>query len=176
MQDMGNPVLEERNDVLVLDTKYIMELVSGTVIKAKTIDQDQYSKCLDELLSKCVMHVTNPLNNSIRVDSVWDLHQRNRLKGTTRQKTSKGVRRPVVLSVLILNNWKDFPYVWMRTRQNCLASCDTRWPFYKERTNSVWNWLPQCALLFDTNWQLLSRRVTWNCWCVKLILTSMWWQ
>ena len=33
MQDMGNPFLEESNDVLVLDTKYIMESVPGTVMK-----------------------------------------------------------------------------------------------------------------------------------------------
>ena len=57
MQDMSNPVLEERNDVLVLDTKFIMELISGTVVKVKTIDQDQYSKFFDELLSKCVSQI-----------------------------------------------------------------------------------------------------------------------
>ena len=33
LQDMGNPFLEESNDLLVLDTTYIMESVDGTVRK-----------------------------------------------------------------------------------------------------------------------------------------------
>ena len=47
IQDMGNPFLDERNDVLFLDTKYIMESVARTVMKVKTIGQDQYSKFID---------------------------------------------------------------------------------------------------------------------------------
>ena len=39
LQDMGNPFLEESNDLLVLDTKYIMESVAGTVKKVETIGQ-----------------------------------------------------------------------------------------------------------------------------------------
>ena len=54
MQDMGNPFLEERNDVLVLDTKYIMASVPRTVINVKTIGQDQCSKFINEILSKKV--------------------------------------------------------------------------------------------------------------------------
>ncbi len=37
LQDMGNPFLEESNDLLVLDTKYIMESVAGTVKKWKPL-------------------------------------------------------------------------------------------------------------------------------------------
>ena len=59
---------------------------------------------------------------STHVAIIWDVHQTTRLIGTARQKMSKGLRRPGVLSALILNNWKDFLYVWKRTRQNCLAS------------------------------------------------------
>ena len=44
LQDMGNPFLEESNYLLVLDTKYIMETVAGTVRKVETIGQEQYSK------------------------------------------------------------------------------------------------------------------------------------
>ena len=39
LQDMGDPFLEESNDLLVLDTKYIMETVAGTVKKVETIGQ-----------------------------------------------------------------------------------------------------------------------------------------
>ena len=65
------------------------------------------------------------LESSTRVDIVWDVLQ------TNRQKMGKGVRRTVVLSALILKNWKDFLYVWTRTRQNCLHSCKIRSPFKK---------------------------------------------
>ena len=34
------------------------------------------------------------------------------------QKMDKGVRRPVVRSALIPENWKDLLYAWTRTRQN----------------------------------------------------------
>ena len=44
IQDMGYPFFEERNDILVLDTTDIMESVAQTVMKVKTIDQNQYSK------------------------------------------------------------------------------------------------------------------------------------
>ena len=61
LQDMGNPFLEESNDLLVLDTKYIMESVDGTVRKVETIGQEQYSKFVDERLSMCVTPVSDPL-------------------------------------------------------------------------------------------------------------------
>ena len=61
LQDMGNPLLEESNDILVLDTKYIMESVTGTVRKVETIGQEQYSTFVDERLSKCVTPVSDPL-------------------------------------------------------------------------------------------------------------------
>ena len=44
LQDMGNPFLEESNDLLVLYTKDIMESVAVTVRKVETIGQEQYSK------------------------------------------------------------------------------------------------------------------------------------
>ena len=59
LQDMGNTFLEESNDLLVLDTKDIMESVAGTVRKVETIGQEQYSKFVDERLSKCVTPVSD---------------------------------------------------------------------------------------------------------------------
>ena len=61
LQDMGNPFLEESNDLLVLDTKYIMESVAGTVRKVEISGQEQYSKLVDERLSKCVKPVSDTL-------------------------------------------------------------------------------------------------------------------
>ena len=37
IQDIGNQFLEESNDLLVLDTKYIMETVGGTLRKRETM-------------------------------------------------------------------------------------------------------------------------------------------
>ena len=49
IQDMDNQFLEERNDILVLD-----------------VGEDQYSKFIDEMLSKCVTTVTDPLPKNKR--------------------------------------------------------------------------------------------------------------
>ena len=64
LQDMGNPFLEESNDLLVLDTKYIMESEAGTVRKVETNGQEQYSTFVDERLSKCVKPVSDPLSKN----------------------------------------------------------------------------------------------------------------
>ena len=58
---MGNPFLEEINDLLVLDTNDIMESAAVTARKVETIGQEQYSKFVDERLSKCVAPVSDPL-------------------------------------------------------------------------------------------------------------------
>ena len=66
IQDMANPFLEERSVLLVINTKYNMESVAGTLMKVKTIGQYQYSKFVDELLSKVVTPVTGPLPKNKR--------------------------------------------------------------------------------------------------------------
>ena len=53
-------------------------------------------------------YVSAQLENTTRVDIVWDVYQTDSLKGTTRQKRGKGVRRRVVPSAAIPKNWKDF--------------------------------------------------------------------
>ena len=49
IQDMDNQLLVERNDLFILD-----------------VGQDQYTKFVDELLSKCVTTVTDPLPKNKR--------------------------------------------------------------------------------------------------------------
>ncbi len=56
-------------------------------------------------------YVSAQLENTTRVDIVWDVYQTDSLKGTTRQKRGKGVRRRVVPSAAIPKNWKDFLHV-----------------------------------------------------------------
>ena len=53
-------------------------------------------------------YVSTQLENTTRVDIVWDVYQTDSLKGTTRQKRDKSVRRRVVPSAAIPKNWKDF--------------------------------------------------------------------
>ena len=53
-------------------------------------------------------YVSAQLENTTRVDIVWDVYQTDSLKGTTRQKRGKGVRRRVVPSAATPKNWKDF--------------------------------------------------------------------
>ena len=52
-------------------------------------------------------YVSAQLENTTRVDIVWDVYQTYSLKGTTRQNRGKCVRRRVVPSAAIPKNWKD---------------------------------------------------------------------
>ena len=63
---------------------------------------------LDYVEQVFLPYVSAQLENTTRVDIVWDVYQTDSLKGTTRQKRGKGVRRIVVPSAAIPKNWKDF--------------------------------------------------------------------
>ena len=53
-------------------------------------------------------YVTNQLATAKRVDIVWDVYIPDSLKGTTRQKRGKGIRRRVAPSTQIPKKRKDF--------------------------------------------------------------------
>ena len=53
-------------------------------------------------------YVSNQLTTARRVDVVWDVYILDSLKGSTRQKRGKGIRRRVAPSSRIPKNWKDF--------------------------------------------------------------------
>ena len=54
-QDMGNPFLENTQDLLVLDTRDIIETpVAETVRKIESLDEEQYTKFVEERLE--LMH------------------------------------------------------------------------------------------------------------------------
>jgi len=55
-----------------------------------------------------VPYVSTQLAKTRRVDVIWDVYLPDSLKGTTRQKRGKGVRRRVVPTTVIPKNWKDF--------------------------------------------------------------------
>ena len=65
-QDMGNPFLENTQDLLVLDTRDIIETpVAETVRKIESLDEEQYTKFVEERLELCTKPVTDtlPKNN-----------------------------------------------------------------------------------------------------------------
>ena len=47
-------------------------------------------------------------HNTSRLDLIWDRYIKDFLKGTTRAKHGKGVRRRVVAEGVIPGNWRDF--------------------------------------------------------------------
>ena len=53
-------------------------------------------------------YVCSKFQNASRVDLVWDKYMEDTLKGTTRAKRGKGMRRRVVAGALLPSNWMDF--------------------------------------------------------------------
>ena len=60
--EMGNAFLEKGQDLLVLDTKDIMNISVGeTVRKAEAFGEEQYKKFVEERLVKCEKPITTYL-------------------------------------------------------------------------------------------------------------------
>lgn len=59
-QEMGNPFLENTQDLLVLDTRDIMDTPAAeTVRKIESLGEEQYTKFLEERLELCTKPVTH---------------------------------------------------------------------------------------------------------------------
>ena len=61
--EMGNPFLEHSQDLLVIDTRDIMDImeVAETVRRIKTLGEEQYTKFVTESLEKCTTLVTQTI-------------------------------------------------------------------------------------------------------------------
>ena len=59
-------------------------------------------------------YISTQLEKVHRLDFVWDIYLADSLKGTTRKKRGKGIRKRVVPSTVMPKNWKDF----LRVDQN----------------------------------------------------------
>ena len=55
-----------------------------------------------------IPYVCSKFQNASRVYLVWDKYMEDTLKGTTRAKRGKGMRRRVVAGALLPSNWMDF--------------------------------------------------------------------
>ena len=63
--EMGNPFLEKGQDLVVLDTKDIMNISVGeTVRKAEALGEEQYKKFVEERLVKCEKPITDILSKN----------------------------------------------------------------------------------------------------------------
>lgn len=59
-QEMGNPFLENTQDLLVLDTRDIMDTPAAeTVRKIESLGEEQYTKFVEERLELCTKPVTD---------------------------------------------------------------------------------------------------------------------
>ena len=69
-QEMGNPFLENTQDLLVLDTRDIMDTPAAeTVRMIESLSEEQYTKFLEERLELCTKPVTQLLKNKLPVFS-----------------------------------------------------------------------------------------------------------
>jgi len=59
-------------------------------------------------------YISTQLEKVHRLDFVWDIYLADSLKGTTRKKRGKGIRKRAVPSTVMPKNWKDF----LRVDQN----------------------------------------------------------
>ena len=65
LDELGNPFLDDSQDLLVLDTKDIMEQsVKETVKKVETIGKEQFSKYVKERLTDCTVPVTEAISKN----------------------------------------------------------------------------------------------------------------
>ena len=61
-EELGNPFLEKGQDLLVLDTRDVMDnSVGKTVQEIEAIGEDQYKRFIEERLEKCDKPITEPI-------------------------------------------------------------------------------------------------------------------
>ena len=94
LEDMGNPCLERSQDLLVIDTRDIMDTqVAETVRRIETIGNEQFTKFVTERLEECTTPVTQTLPKN-----KLPLFSRPPVKIKSRQKEQLAARRVTVVS------------------------------------------------------------------------------
>ena len=65
IEEMGNPFLEKSNDLLVLDTRNIMDIsVGDTVRRIEALGVEQYNNFIKERLTGCTVPITEVLSKN----------------------------------------------------------------------------------------------------------------
>ena len=99
------------------------ETKSAPVVDATILDGAAIVQMLNPVVAKTFQeyvnivfapYISTQLEKVHQPDLVWDVYLPDSLKGTTRQKTGKGVRKRVARSTVMPKNWKDF----LRVDQN----------------------------------------------------------
>ena len=81
------------------------ETTSTPGVDATILDGE--ASCIVKMLNPCTLHLIQ-LEKVHRLNLVWDVYLPDSLKGPTRQKRGKGIRKRVAPSTVIHKNWKDF--------------------------------------------------------------------
>ena len=64
INELGNPFMEDSEDLMVLDTKYIMDdAVTDTMRRVETLGREQYEKFVCERLERCSIPITYNIQN-----------------------------------------------------------------------------------------------------------------
>ena len=60
IEEMGNPFMEQTEDLLILDTRDILDTSVGEAVrKVEALGKEQYQLFVDERLSKCEKPITD---------------------------------------------------------------------------------------------------------------------
>lgn len=66
IEEIGNPFLEDGNELLVIDTKDVMDVVvAQSVMNITAIGEGQYNTFAEERLESCTKPVTEPIQNKL---------------------------------------------------------------------------------------------------------------
>ena len=87
-------------DAIILDGAVVVHMLHPGRPTAKT-----FQEYADVVFGP---YISTQMDKTSRVNVVWDVYLPDSLKGTTRQKRGKGVRRRVSPSTTIPKSWKDF--------------------------------------------------------------------
>ena len=117
LSDCGNLYLGTKSDLLVCledpsDIQSEAPVASSVVLDGGVLVQILKPASVKNFIEYAsqifIPYILSQFQNASRVDLVWDSYLEDSLKGTTRAKRGKGVRRRVVAEALIPRNWNDF--------------------------------------------------------------------
>ena len=93
IEDMGNPFLESSEDLMVLDTKDILDTSVGeTVQTAESLGKEQYKAFVEERLVRCEVPITD-----VTSKNKLALFSRPPVKCSSRQKVQVAALKMTVL-------------------------------------------------------------------------------
>ena len=113
LEDVSQPRSEAPpTSCIILDGAVIVQMLKPATAKS-------FSEYAHEVF---MPNILSTFQQTTRLDLVWDRYRPDSLKGTTRAKRGKGVRRRVVGRASIPGNWASFLRV-DDNKTSCSVSC-----------------------------------------------------